>query len=219
MSTVHEGKLTEMQQRIVAIDAEIGRLDGQYSECASRFDIGDEGSMKQAAILEARIDKLRRERQLIGRAQVQIGEKQQQELIQAELDEKRRKLIEAKQHADLAVQANVEIDRALVNLRELFARRAVALHALIATGQCEPIIIGKLLGKPCATRAACHARLQTIISIESTAPTSFAPLASANAMLLGIGSDISRATNVGGTDSTPPPERHVERRLPKNGGG
>jgi hypothetical protein len=212
MTSTHEAKLTELRERVAVIDRDIARLDNEFSDLAARFDTGSQSALKEAAIIEQTISRLRSEKTLSLAAVEKLGEAQQRAQAEAERAGKRRLLIQAKQIADQAAQTNVEIDRMLVGLREAFQRRAAALHALIATGQCEPTIIGKLLSKPVCTRAVCKAGLQTIFAIETTSATSFAPLASANPMLLGIGADLSSV-------SPPPPRAPVERRQPRNNNG
>jgi hypothetical protein len=190
MTATHEAKLSELQNRVVAIDADLKALDDEYIGLASRFDSGNKHLLQQAEQLEQRRTALVRDKALTLAAAGVLAKQQEAEQQQAQQAEQRKQLLEAKQLGDQVASLHVDLDRMLVGLREAFAKRANLLRALAGTGQCNADWINKLLGKASPTRACCHARLHDVIAMEVPSSSSFVPLASSNPILLAIGKDV-----------------------------
>jgi hypothetical protein len=206
--TPHEAKLTELTHRIAAIDAEVLALDDTYASVAGQFETGNNAhALKQAEQIEHKVSALKRERLLAQAAQARIEQSQKQELIEAEQEANRQRLVEARKHADAASTLNVRCDEAMRALADLFAQRANALHALANTGAVNSTTITKLLGKSAPTRAACAARLHAFIALETCAPGSMQPLSSSNAVL-----QVGRAAAA--ETSEPNGDAGIEQRRP-----
>jgi hypothetical protein len=220
--TPHEAKLSELAQRVVAIDHEVAQLDDRYATLVNQFDSADrQGSLKQAAQIEARTSELRRERALVNAARARIEELQKTELIEIEEQAKRQQLQQAREIADAICASHVEIDRILVTLREQLERRASLLGQLQRSDAVDSALVNRLSTRAVATRALCAAGLAKHFDVQTVAPNSMVPLARANAILLAIGRPTPPATETsepnGGGDG-------LERRRPlrkassKNGG-
>jgi len=195
---LHENKLTELQQRIVAIDASIAKLDGDFAELAYAFDVGDQAALKKASAIELQVDQLRRERALVTAKQKHIAEQQQDEQAAAEQQVEQQKQVEAKQHAGAIAALNSDLDRLLTELRDQFERRHALLTQLGRTGVVDFNLVNRLTGKQNGTRAACHAGLAKFLALEVPAPGSFIPLAGANQILLGVGKEHAQRPRLNG---------------------
>jgi hypothetical protein len=183
MTTPHESRLAELAQRAAEIDVEVAALDDAYASVAGQFETGNAAALKQAEQIEHKVSALKREKALAQAAQARIEQSQKQELIEAEQQAIRQRLVEARKHADAAMILNTRIDEALRALADLFGQRSNALHALANTGAVNSVTINKLTNKSAATRAACAARLHAFISLETCAPGSMQPLSVANNVL------------------------------------
>jgi hypothetical protein len=197
--------LDQLQQRCAEIDAAIGRADNEFADLAGAFDTGSKSALAKAEQIEQKVNALRRERELNLLAQSQIEKQQQAEATAAEQEAKRKLQVEARTQADAAATFNQRIDESLRALVDLIAQRNNSLRALIATGEGNADWLNKLLGKPSLTRACCHFGLHRFADLVTVSPSSHAPLASANPILLGIGI------------APEPPPASVERRKLRNG--
>jgi hypothetical protein len=181
---------TALQSRIESIDQEIARVDEAFVELAAQFSgVDGQESLRQASQLETRLIALRREKSLALAAQSHVTQEQLREQEQQADNDRRATLADARKLADGIVTLNGEIDQHLVQLRQLFERRASLLHQLGATGVANPITINKLEGKSGPTRACCAAGLHKYIAVEKVATQSFVTLASCNVILLGVGKE------------------------------
>jgi hypothetical protein len=192
MTVTHEAKLSQLQQRISEIDAGIVVIDRQFEQLAGGFTVRDEHQLKQAALLEERGNRLRRERAVCLAAAGQVEQQRQRELQEQEQAAAQKRQLQAKQLADQIMAANIELDRLLVGLREAFERRIVLLRALAATDVVQDTLTNRMMGKGPATAAACHAGLYRHIDIVSVATVSVRPLADGNRALLGIAAEPAR---------------------------
>jgi hypothetical protein len=214
-----EQRQAELQSRIDAIDFEIGQVDEQFAELAAQFTgVDGQDSLRQAAALEAKLANLRREKTLALAAQSHTTARQLAEKEQQAEQDRRAMQAKAKEISSGVITLNDEIDQALIQLGQLFERRASLLHQLGATGVANPITINKLEGKFGPTRACCAAGLHRFISLEKVATQSFVTLASCNVILLGIGTEA-----VTSSSSTPSSEgtavAHSAVPDPTNGSG
>jgi hypothetical protein len=116
-------------------------------------------------------------------AQKKVQEAEQLELEQETAEEKRKKEIAAKQHADAIIALHGEIDTALIKLRDLFVRRKECLQALAETSIVDHSVINRISAKGVASAAACHVGLHRFLPLEVVAPSSFRPLVSVNEVL------------------------------------
>ena len=184
---LHESKMTELQQRVIEIEASIRQLDEEYADIAGQFGTGDRSALKQAAAIEQKITDLRREKQLNSVAQVRIEQQQKDEQEQAEQQANHQKQIEARQYADAIAAINVELDRLLIQLRAQFERRHSLITQLGRTNVVDTSLVNRLISKSAPTRAACAAGLAKFLSLEVPAPGSLIPLAGVNQILIGVG--------------------------------
>jgi hypothetical protein len=219
MSTPSESKLTELRSRAAEIDVEVANLDREFANLAGAFDVGDKSALKRADSIEQQTNALRRERAILIARQHNLHVQRQAEAKAAEQEERRKQEIAAKQIADALAALHVDLDRALVGLREQLERRASLLGQLSNSGAANTTLLPKLLGKASVTRAACAAGLHRHIGIETVAPQSFQPLASINQVLLGIAPhhepDPAEATT---TPEAEPEQPRPQLRLRGNGG-
>jgi hypothetical protein len=185
-----QSKQDELQSRLARIDAEITKLDESFIALAAEFNGTDgQASLKEAESIEQRLIQLRREKALTLASQSHVVKQMMDEKeARAEADRKALQAT-AKGHATAIIALNSEVDIALVQLRQLFERRASLLHQLSATGVANPITINKLEGKAGPTRACCAAGLHRFISLEKVSTQAFIALASCNVVLMGIGRD------------------------------
>ena len=129
MTTPHESRLAELAQRAAEIDVEVAALDDAYASVAGQFETGNAAALKQAEQIEHKVSALKREKALAQAAQARIEQSQKQELIEAEQQAIRQRLVEARKHADAAMALNVRCDeamRALADLRSQLRRACEA---------------------------------------------------------------------------------------------
>jgi hypothetical protein len=180
----HQQQIAELDQSIVDLDNDYGRL------VEDRLVFGDQTVTPELDALIAKRGALVASR---ANAASAVAESQEQQA------EKRKQILAAKQIADQVAEVHVDLDRKLIELRQLLERRAVLLRALANSGEGNSAWIGKLVGKQAANRAFAAAGLHAHASLETPAPGSFAGFASSNSVLLEIGSSLH------GED--PPPRR------------
>ena len=178
-----DARMAELSSRVQTIDAALGDLDAKYLELAGRWDINDQGLLKEASIIETRITNLKRQKALTLAAGAQLELKRQAEAEAAEQAERDAKRREAKQHADAICSLNVEVDRTFNNLTALLSQRTAALKALGNTGIVSDVLTNRMQSKGPVTAAACHAGLARHIDIVAVANTSLRPLADSNRAL------------------------------------
>jgi hypothetical protein len=190
MSTEHVQKLAQLNQRIHTVDEELAKLDQTFTDFACEFDgINGRDALKKADRLEQRMTELRRERTLSVLAQKKVQEEEQAEADAEVAEEKRKKQVAAKQHADAIIALHGDIDTALLKLKDLFVRRRECLQSLAETAIVDHSVINRISAKGVASAAACHVGLHRFLPLEVVAPSSFRPLTSTNEVLAlgGIG--------------------------------
>jgi hypothetical protein len=185
----HEARLAELNKRISEIDSAISQLDDEYAGVAAAFNTADKETLRQAEQIEQKVAWLRRERALAVAAGNRVVADAKTEATQREHEARHALLGEAKQISNAICTLNSELDEHLVKLRQLFERRAALFHELGSTGLLDSAAVNKLSGRAAATRAFCATGLHAYVSVEKVAQGSFVPLASTNAILLGIGRD------------------------------
>jgi hypothetical protein len=215
MTSTHESRLSELQQRVAAIDAEVALLDDRYSSVANDFESGNQQALKRAEQIEEKITALRREKALALAAQVRIAEQQKQEQAAVEQRERQQREAEAGKLANAICSLHNDIDRALAHVRELFEQRHSLLHQLGNTGVVDAGVINRLATKSGPTRAFCAAQLHRFAEMQTPATNSMLPLGSANSILNGIGRAAAPAENTtvtSGSSAGGVPERVVPAR-------
>jgi hypothetical protein len=183
-----EQRQSELQSRLSQIDSEIAKLDDAFVALAAEFN-GTDGasSLRQAEQIEQRLSSLRREKAICLHSQSHVTKLQLDEKEQQAEQARKALMAKAKEISSGVITLNEEIDTALVQLRGMFERRFALLSQLNATGVVDQQFVVKLQGKSGPTRACCAAGLHKFVSIEKVATQSFVPLASCNAILLGVG--------------------------------
>jgi hypothetical protein len=226
MTTPHESTLHELRSRSAEIDLAIANLDREFAQLASKFDLGDKHALQQADGIEQRIGQLRREKLIIAGREQRLAQEQEDEQTQAAQAEHQARLVQAKQLADSIMALHVEIDRMLVLVREKLAQRAGALQALQRTDLDQVALANRLSHRAVVTRAFCAAGLHKFAELQTVAPNSMVPLASANTVLLGVGRSAApppaQNGNANGNSERQeiaPAEGVPRRRLMKGNGG
>jgi len=181
MST-YADRLSQLRARLTDVGKQLSSLADRRKSFSLAAATGDATARKQIADTDAEAEALRREEQTISAAvETAVALDKQQEL------EEHARQVDAHRHAQGVIALNLEIDAALVHLREMFERRAVLLAGLARTNIVDGLFVGRLAGKAGPTRAACHAGLAKFIALEHPAPQSVRPLADTNTILVGIG--------------------------------
>ena len=187
MSTPHAAKLNELQQRCVAIDADIASLDEQFADLASGFESGDQQALKQAASIEQRITDLRRERMLALAASQKLEREQKAKLAEAEQAIKSERAAQARDLARRIMDTHVAIDAQLKQLAEQCRQRQDLLSALGQHSESYLAVVMRLSQRAPMTRAACFHGLHKYIQLEVVSPQGMIALSDSNALLSGIG--------------------------------
>ena len=186
MST-YADRLSQLRARLTDVGKQLSSLADRRKSFSLAAATGDATARKQIADTDAEAEALRREEQTISAAvETAVALDKQQEL-EAQAAEEHARQVDAHRHAQGVIALNLEIDAALVHLREMFERRAVLLAGLARTNIVDGLFVGRLAGKAGPTRAACHAGLAKFIALEHPSPQSVRPLADTNTILVGIG--------------------------------
>jgi hypothetical protein len=182
----YEQKITELANRIARIDEEVASVDQSFLELASQFSgVDGQASLKQAALLETKLNELKRERSLAEAARQQAEDAIKHDQIVREQEEHRALAAQTKEVSSAVCVLNAELDEKLFpQLVQAIERRAALLHELGSLGVSSGVLAK--LAKPALTRAACFHGLAKWIDINRCAPSSLCTLASTNAVL-GIG--------------------------------
>jgi hypothetical protein len=119
---------------------------------------------------------------------IEVGEAlEKQQALEAVQKAERDKDIQAYKVASAVQALNGELDEELKKLRELCERRQSLLAELAQLDAMNASLLARLSSKAPLTRAACAVGLQRYLSLETTAPGSWAPLSESNSTLLGVG--------------------------------
>jgi hypothetical protein len=155
-----------------------------YSLAASE---GDTKAKAEIGVIDSEVTSLQRDAATFEAGISTAQALQRQEDLDLQQQVQREREVEAYNHARAIISLNLEVDTALLHLREMLERRSSLLSGLQQTEKVDPGFVARLSNKAALTRAACHAGLHRFLSIETCAPGSMVPLASTNETLLGIG--------------------------------
>ncbi len=173
MST-YADRLSQLRARLTDVGKQLSSLADRRKSFSLAAATGDATARKQIADTDAEAEALRREEQTISAAvETAVALDKQQEL-EAQAAEEHARQVDAHRHAQGVIALNLEIDAALVHLREMFERRAVLLAGLARTNIVDGLFVGRLAGKAGPT-------------LEPPSPQSVRPLADTNTILVGIG--------------------------------
>jgi hypothetical protein len=180
-------KLTLLRQRASDISVKLTALADKRRSYSLAATEGDKTAIKQVADTDFESDGLRREVQTLQSAIECAEALEKQQALDHEQEHQHQKQVEAYNHARAIIALSLEIDDALLHLRQMFERRASLLDGLARTEVCHPGFVARLQNKSVLTRASCSHGLHRHLSIETCSPTSMRPLAESNELLLGIG--------------------------------
>jgi hypothetical protein len=187
MSSAHEQRLADIATRIASIDEEVASIDRDFLELASAFNgVDNQQNLREAAALEARLDALRREKNLCIRSRAQAQDAIKHDQIVREQEEQQRRTTSAREIASALTTVAHELDDAMLALRQIFERRHALLRELQTTGIADGVAT-RFMQKGQATRAAVHWGLTAHLDIHRCAPGSAMPFSSADPVLRSIG--------------------------------
>jgi hypothetical protein len=169
--------------------AQITALSDRRKEYSFAAASGDAKAKKAIADTDFQADALKKEQATVADA-IEIGEAlEKQRLLDAEAEALRSRAHAGYKAARAVCTINLELDQELSRLREMFERRAILLKALGDTSAVDSSLVVRLANRANATSAAQLAGLAKFINLEMTPTASQRPLASANEILLRIGSE------------------------------
>src|SRR5260370_24324049 len=155
MST-YANRLSQLPARLTDVGTQLSSLADRRKSFSLAAATGDATARKQIADTDAEAEALRREEQTISAAvETAVALDKQQEL-EAQAAEEHARQVDAHRHAQGVIALNLEIDAALVHLREMFERRAVLLAGLARTHNVDGLFFGRPPRQAGPTPAACH---------------------------------------------------------------
>jgi hypothetical protein len=164
---------------------------------------GDERARQAIADTDFETDALKREQTTVLSA-IETGEAlEAQRALEAEAKERHEREVHAYSAARAVCTLNIELDEALVHLRELFERRAILLKDLGDTGVVDLGLIVRLNHRSLATASAQLAGLSKYFALEMTPASAVRPLSVSNELLLTIGAEPPAKANGKGDASRP----------------
>jgi hypothetical protein len=176
-----------LRQRAGDIASELGKLGARRREFSLAAAEGNDDAKREISSIDLEQSDLLSQQQTLEDS-IQVGEAlaKQQEL-EAEQKQQQERDVQAYKVASAVQALNGELDEALQALRELCERRQSLLAELTQLEAMNPTLLARLSSKAPLTRAACAVGLQRYLSLETTAPGSWAPLSESNSTLLGVG--------------------------------
>jgi hypothetical protein len=193
----------QLRDAVRAIDLDLAQVESDYESLIERLAAGDKNAIRQADALDQKRTVLIRSKAMnLAAAGVLIRQQEAEQSAKAEAEVRRLK-IEARKKAEAVCALNQSVDDALAALASLIGERNRAIKALIDSGEGNPDWLGKQLLKAPLTRACCHFGLHRSIDISPCAPTSNAPLSSANKVIgsIGLAGDTPPRRRINGGDT------------------
>jgi hypothetical protein len=194
-------KISEFQARISDIAAKLTSLADRRKQYSYAAASGDTRARKQLDDDSFEETSLVKEQQVLNSAVETALALEKQHELEAKQAEEHVRQVEANKCAQGVVALNEEIDLALVQLRELFERRAIILRSLGNTAVCDPSLLMRLSNRAGATSAAHHAGLGRHVNLEMMPVVSQRPLSDVNVVLIGIGESPSKPNGKGSNGS------------------
>jgi len=189
-----ENRVQTYKQRQIAIETRLFAIEAERQRLSPAAVDGDRKAIAAIDALDSERSRLVSEQATITAAASQVEQLMRDEQLAGE---RKAALLHDNQSNELAASIatlNSEIDQALINLRQIFERRADLLGALTATPAGNSPALTGLARKFGPTGAACHAGLQRYLALEVVAAGAARPLASANELLEGIGTPAPRSS-------------------------
>jgi hypothetical protein len=183
----YSDKIEEFHRRISDIAAKLTSLGDKRKSYSLAAASGDPRALKQVGEVDWELDALRKEQQTLNSAVETALALEKQHELEAKAAEDRARQIEAHKSAQAVAGINVELDSLLVQLRECFERRALALRSLSNTNTVDPNLIMRLTSRAGPTSAAHNAGLGRHMNLDMVPVVAQRPLADSNSLLLGIG--------------------------------
>jgi hypothetical protein len=180
-------RIEELRRRAEAVAAELINIAARRKQHSLDAAIGDKGAIKSIADLDAENDSLKKEAMTISSALEMAEQREREEQQEAEARERHAREVDAYRAARAVITLQHEIDEALLQLRQIFERRAIALNAL--GNVVDHGLVTRLSNKSNATSAAQLAGLSKYLNLEMTPAGALRPLASSDEILLRIGVD------------------------------
>jgi chromosome segregation ATPase len=163
-------KIRSFGQRTKDIAVKLATLSERRKEFALGAADGNKTSLKAIQELDTERDELWKERETLTTAIAEAERLQRAQEAEAARADRERRRNEAGEIAKTIANANLEIDAAMVRLRELLEQRAVLVRQLGRTKYYTSDFISKLLQKFGPTSAARAAGLQNFLSLEPVSP-------------------------------------------------
>jgi hypothetical protein len=182
-------RINELRKRVSDIASQLTSLTDKRKSYSLAATEGDERAKKAIADCDFQTDSLHREEQTVNSAIETATALHKQQEVDTERKERHQKEVDARLAAQAIAALNLEIDEALVHLKEIFDRRASLLTELADTQVVDPGLIMRLNHRSGPTASAQLAGLNRFLALEMTPAASVRPLATANEILVRIGAE------------------------------
>jgi hypothetical protein len=190
-------KISEFNKRIADIATKLAGLSDKRKEYAYAAASGDTRARKALDDASFEEASLVREQQVLHSACETAQALERQHELEEQAAEEHSRQVEAHKCAQAVAAFNVELDGMLLQLRECFERRLIALRSLSNTATVDPNLIMRLSNKAGPTSAAHSAGLGRHLNLDMVPVVSQRPLADSNTVLLGIGEPPSKPNGKG----------------------
>src|SRR5260221_5779964 len=137
-------RLSQLRARLTDVGKQLSSLADRRKSFSLAAATGDATARKQMADTDAEAEAQRREEQTISAADETAVALDKQQELEAQAAEEHARQVDAHRHAQGVIALNLEIDAALVHLREMFERRAGLLAGLAKAH----IFHGGFFGRP-----------------------------------------------------------------------
>jgi hypothetical protein len=175
-------RIAELSHRVTSIDLRLKSIDAERAANVIEASQGAQSALRKIAELDAETDQLRRSKAILTSAADQLdGQMREEEATLAATSRAEREQ-RAREIGAAICTLHLEGDALLLQLRQLFERRAGLLAELHRLGR----DVQRLAGKEPLSAAAYHAGLRIYLALEPAPISSIRPLADANALLSGV---------------------------------
>jgi chromosome segregation ATPase len=180
----HQSKLDQFAKRRQAIDSrmiELEQLRREFTVLAAK---DDQAALQRIMKLDAEATNLRRELSLLSDAAAEIRHQQVQAAEAAAKQQREQREAEGRKLAVEVQSVNHQLDTTLIQLRQMFQRRAELIGALNNCKTMNAAYLSRLQSKFGSTAACRAAGLDKFLSLEHVPPEHVVPLVDSNKSLV-----------------------------------